>query len=160
LHTYYNQGSVNLVSSTGSPIGKDPFQGKAAASQDGFGLNADWQINNKFQAGGWIGYAKAEQYVFFFNKFKEVRNSEILGSQLAINEWTEDNYERVADRYNKIKPEDWEYIDGAQARTMLEEIGQAIRDYEKSFIASRTVNIDEAAKNYLSHWIEEKLNHP
>ena len=59
LHTYHNQGSVNLVSSTGSPIGKDPFQGKAAASQDGFGLNADWQINNKFQAGGWIGYAKA-----------------------------------------------------------------------------------------------------
>jgi hypothetical protein len=59
LHTYYNQGSVNLVSSTGSPIGKDPFQGKAAASQDGFGLNADWQINNKFQSGGWIGYAKA-----------------------------------------------------------------------------------------------------
>ncbi|MBD2139363.1 carbohydrate porin [Anabaena sp. FACHB-1237] len=59
LHTYYNQGSVNLVSSTGSPIGKDPFQGKAAASQDGFGLNADLKINEKFQAGGWIGYSQA-----------------------------------------------------------------------------------------------------
>lgn len=59
LHSYYNQGSVNLVSSTGSSIGKDPFQGKAAASQDGFGLNADWQINNKFQVGGWVGYALA-----------------------------------------------------------------------------------------------------
>lgn len=59
LHTYYNQGSVNLVSSTGSPISKDPFQGKAAASQDGFGLNADWQINNKFQVGGWVGYSLA-----------------------------------------------------------------------------------------------------
>jgi hypothetical protein len=59
LHSYYNQGSVNLVSSTGSPIAKDPFQGKAAASQDGFGLNADWKINNKFQVGGWVGYALA-----------------------------------------------------------------------------------------------------
>ncbi|MEH2231097.1 MAG: iron uptake porin [Nostoc sp.] len=59
LHSYYNQGSVNLVSSTGSPIGKDTFQGKAAASQHGFGLNADWKINNKFQAGGWVGYALA-----------------------------------------------------------------------------------------------------
>ncbi|MBD2215045.1 carbohydrate porin [Nostoc linckia FACHB-104] len=59
LHSYYNQGSVNLVSSTGSPIGKDPFQRKAAASQHGFGLNADWQINNKFQFGGWVGYALA-----------------------------------------------------------------------------------------------------
>jgi Carbohydrate-selective porin, OprB family/S-layer homology domain len=59
LHSYYNQGSVNLVSSTGSPIAKDPFEGKAAASQDGFGLNADWKINNKFQVGGWVGYALA-----------------------------------------------------------------------------------------------------
>jgi hypothetical protein len=59
LHTYYNEGSVNLVSSTGSPIGRDPFQGQAAASQDGFGLNADWRINDKFQTGGWVGYAKA-----------------------------------------------------------------------------------------------------
>ncbi len=59
LHTYYNQGSVNLVSSTGSPISKDPFQGKAAASQDGFGLNADWLINHKFQVGGWVGYSLA-----------------------------------------------------------------------------------------------------
>lgn len=110
------------------------------------------QVQQSLKRAGY-NHKKTEQYVFFFNKFKEVRNSEILGSQLAINEWTEDNYERVADRYNKIKPEDWEYIDGAQARTMLEEIGQAIRDYEKSFIASRTVNIDD-------HSIESKVISP
>ncbi|MBO1057117.1 MAG: hypothetical protein HEQ27_11580 [Dolichospermum sp. JUN01] len=96
---------------------------------------------------------KTKQYMFFFNRFKEVRNSEISPSQLAINEWTEDNYQRVADRYNEIKPEHWERIKGAQARTMLEEIGQAIRDYEKSFIASRTVNIDD-------HSIESKVISP
>lgn len=86
---------------------------------------------------------KIEKYMFFFNRFKEVNNSELLPSQLTINKWTEKNYQQVADRYNEIKLEYWESINGAQAKKMLEEIGQAIRDYERSFIASHTVDIDD-----------------
>lgn len=70
----------------------------------------------------------------------------LLPSQLPINKWTENNYQQVADRYNKIQSENcqhWEFIDGAQAKTMLTQIGEAIRDYEGSFISSHTVDIDD-----------------
>jgi len=59
-HDYFTQGTVNLTSSTGSAIGKDPFNGQTSATQDAFGLNADWQPNNTWQFGGWLGYAQAD----------------------------------------------------------------------------------------------------
>lgn len=58
-HDYFAQGTVNLTSSTGSIIGKDPWNKQTAATQDSIGFNADWDINKNLQVGGWAGYALA-----------------------------------------------------------------------------------------------------
>ncbi|MBD2139361.1 hypothetical protein H6F32_17730 [Anabaena sp. FACHB-1237] len=99
------------------------------------------RVQSSLERAGY-NHENTEQYMFFFNRFKEVRTSEILPSHLAISQWKEDNYQLVADRYNEIKPETWESINGAKSKIMLEKIGQAIRDYERSPIASHTVSID------------------
>lgn len=85
---------------------------------------------------------KKSQYMFFLRIFKQLRNSQILSSNVSLSKWDESDYQQVADRYNEIKLTNWQSIDGAKAKIMLEEIGQAIRAYESSFISVRTVNID------------------
>ena len=57
-HDYFQQGSVNLISSTGSAFGKDPSQGLSSFSQDIFGIHGDWESDN-FQIGGSFSYAFA-----------------------------------------------------------------------------------------------------
>jgi DNA-binding Lrp family transcriptional regulator len=79
---------------------------------------------------------KKRKYLFFFKKFQEVRTSELLPSTHPIHLWTLDDYQRVAERFKEIKPEHRQPINGAQAKAMLEEIGQKIIEYEQSFIPS------------------------
>jgi hypothetical protein len=86
---------------------------------------------------------KKSQLMFFLRRFKQVRNSQILPSDVAICKWNEAEYQQVADRYNEEKRRDWQSIDGARAKIMLEEIGKAIRTYEKSFIPYLTASRDE-----------------
>jgi hypothetical protein len=85
---------------------------------------------------------RKSQLMFFIRRLKQVKNSQILLSNVAIGKWDEAEYQQVADRYNEEKRQNWQSIDGARAKIMLEEIGQVIRTYERPFIEGLAVNID------------------
>lgn len=73
LHTYEPAGSVNLSSSTGSTLAKDPFGlglGDVGTSANRVGIAANWRPTSKINIGGWGGYinAQAEQSGAFASK--------------------------------------------------------------------------------------------
>ncbi|MBD2215048.1 hypothetical protein H6G27_35180 [Nostoc linckia FACHB-104] len=117
---------------------------------------SDQKVQSSLERAGY-NQEKKSQYMFFFRKFKQVRNSQILPSNVAISKWDEADYQQVADRYNIEKLKNWQSIDSTKARIMLVTIGQAIRAYEKSFIVDFTVNID--AHNVESEVIIPEYDH-
>ncbi|MEH2231095.1 MAG: hypothetical protein V7K71_15985 [Nostoc sp.] len=103
---------------------------------------SDQKVQSSLERAGY-NQEKKSHYMFFFRRFKQVRNSQILPSKVAISKWNEADYQKLADIYNIEKLKNWQFIDSAKARIMLENIGQAIRDYERSFVANFTVNIND-----------------
>lgn len=58
LYTYEPQGTVNLSSSTGSPIGRDPFNGSATNAHRA-GISGSWRIAEKVNLSANGAYASA-----------------------------------------------------------------------------------------------------
>ena len=50
----------NVTSFVGSQFAQLPFGGDTATSADGFNIATAYQIGDRFQIGGWVGYTRAE----------------------------------------------------------------------------------------------------
>lgn len=60
--TYYREDDVRLMGATGSENANEPF-GDDATSANNFGLDANWQISDRLEIGGWLGYSAANQEI-------------------------------------------------------------------------------------------------
>ncbi len=62
VRSYHTKGDVNLTGSTGSFKARDPFGG-VGTSADNVNFEAQWQVTNGFQVGGWFGASFARPEV-------------------------------------------------------------------------------------------------
>ncbi len=60
--TYYREDDVRLMGATGSENANEPF-GDDATSANNFGLDVNWEISDRFEVGGWLGYTAANQEI-------------------------------------------------------------------------------------------------
>ena len=60
VYKYQTSRDVNVTSSTGSFVGRRPFERNDTASNN-FGFSFEWEINPQLDLGGWWGIALAEQ---------------------------------------------------------------------------------------------------
>ncbi|NES05693.1 MAG: iron uptake porin [Okeania sp. SIO2F4] len=62
VRSYHTKGDVNLTGSTGSFKARDPFGG-VGTSADNVNFEAQWQLTDGFQVGGWFGASFARPEV-------------------------------------------------------------------------------------------------
>jgi hypothetical protein len=80
------------------------------------------QIKNALQTLG-CSDLELEQYLFAWDCFKEVKES----ISLSVNNFTPEQFKLIADRYNILRPTNYQPANSSTMKMWLEKIGEAIR---------------------------------
>ena len=60
--SYYREDEARLMGATGSENANEPFE-EDPTSSDNFGLQANWEISDRLEIGGWFGYTVANSEI-------------------------------------------------------------------------------------------------